>query len=84
MKFLKLLFVAFILVFAGYKADACSRVVYLGDKGFVLVGRTLDWRTPIPTNIYVYPRGLERTSMPDKPYLKWRSEEHTSELQSPR
>lgn len=73
MKFLKLLFVAFILVFAGYKADACSRVVYLGDKGFVLVGRTLDWRTPIPTNIYVYPRGLERTSMPDKPYLKWTS-----------
>lgn len=37
------------------------------------MGRTLDWRTPIPTNIYVYPAGLEKTSMPTEPCLKWRS-----------
>lgn len=54
-------------------ADACSRVVYLGDKGYVLVGRTLDWRTPIPTNIYVYPRGITKTSMPTEPCLTWTS-----------
>ena len=52
-------------------ADACSRVVYQGDKGYVLVGRTLDWRTPIPTNIYVYPQGVAKQSMPKDPCLKW-------------
>ncbi len=39
-------------------ADACSRVVYHGDNGLMIVGRSLDWKTPIPTNIYVYPRGM--------------------------
>lgn len=54
-------------------AAACSRVVYQGDKGYVLVGRTLDWRTPIPTNIYVYPRGIEKKSMPAQPCLEWKA-----------
>ena len=56
-------------------AEACSRVVYLGESAdsLVMVGRTLDWRTPIPTNLYVYPRGVEKQSMPEGPMLKWRS-----------
>lgn len=63
----------FIVMFARPAANACSRVVYLGDKGYVLVGRTLDWRTPIPTNLYVYPRGIEKQSSPEGDILKWRS-----------
>lgn len=47
--------------------------MYKGDKGTLLVGRTLDWRTPIPTNIYVYPAGMSKTSMPSGPMLKWTS-----------
>lgn len=67
-------FLIALMLFVSYgKSQACSRVVYLGDKGYVFVGRTLDWKTPIPTNLYVYPRGMERTSMPEKPYLKWTS-----------
>lgn len=63
-----------ILAAASWAAsEACTRVVYLGDDGQVLVGRTLDWRTPIPTNLYVYPQGVEKTSMPKAPYLKWRA-----------
>ncbi|MDE6135282.1 MAG: linear amide C-N hydrolase, partial [Muribaculaceae bacterium] len=54
-------------------AGACSRVVYLGDDGLVLVGRTLDWRTPIPTNLYVYPQGIQKASMPSGPRLEWTS-----------
>lgn len=71
-----LTFLAALLLTVGIasEADACSRVVYLGDKGLVLVGRTLDWRTPIPTNIYVYPRGMNKTSMPSGPMLKWTSQ----------
>lgn len=73
MKFFKLLIVAILVMIAYGKSQACSRVVYIGDKNYVLVGRTLDWRTPIPTNIYVYPRGIEKTSMPKQPWLKWTS-----------
>lgn len=52
---------------------ACSRVVYLGEKNTIMVGRTLDWRTPIPTNIYVYPQGIHKTSMPSGKCLEWTS-----------
>ena len=45
-------------------AFPCSRVVFLGPDSLTLVGRTLDWRTPIPTNLYVYPRGMEKQGMP--------------------
>lgn len=57
-----------------FSSDACSRVVYNGDNDIVLVGRTLDWRTPIPTNLYVYPRGVKKTSMPKAPCLTWTSQ----------
>ena len=55
-------------------AYPCSRVVFRGDStDVVMVGRTLDWRTPIPTNIYVYPAGMKKTSMPSGPRFEWTS-----------
>lgn len=35
------------------------------------MGRTLDWRTPIPTNLYVYPAGMKKVSMPSGPRYEW-------------
>ncbi|MDE7411968.1 MAG: linear amide C-N hydrolase [Paramuribaculum sp.] len=37
---------------------ACSRVLYVGNDDLRIVGRSLDWKTPIPTNLYVYPKGM--------------------------
>lgn len=55
-------------------ARPCSRIVFRGDStDVVMVGRTLDWRTPIPTNIYVYPAGMVKESMPSGPRLTWTS-----------
>lgn len=39
-------------------ASACSRILYVGNDDLRIVGRSLDWKTPIPTNLYVYPRGI--------------------------
>lgn len=46
---------------------ACSRIYYVGDTAvdnpdsvLRVVGRSLDWKTPIPTNIYVYPAGMAK------------------------
>jgi len=47
-------------IFGYSKADACSRVLYVGTDNLRIVGRSLDWRNPIPTNIYVYPRGMDK------------------------
>lgn len=54
-------------------ADACTRVVYKGLDSLFVVARSLDWKTPIPTNIYVYPRGIEKQSsnLPDA--IRWKS-----------
>ncbi len=53
------------------RAGACTRVVYQGDSSLIIVGRSLDWKTPIPTNLYVYPRGITKQSS-DKPgYFTW-------------
>lgn len=57
-------FVAAFSVILPEHADACTRVTYIGDSATV-TGRTLDWRTPIPTNLYVYPRGVKKQSFSD-------------------
>lgn len=54
-------------------SDACTRVVYHGKDSVFVVGRSLDWKTPIPTNLYVYPRGIKKVGS-DKPgAVSWTS-----------
>lgn len=55
------------------EASACTRVVYAGDSSLYIVGRSLDWKTPIPTNIYVYPRGMEKVGNTTPDAIKWTS-----------
>ena len=61
------------VLFGASKSDACSRILYVGDTTSAsgedvlrIVGRSLDWKTPIPTNLYVYPRGMFKKG-DDKP-----------------
>lgn len=62
------------------KSEACTRVVYTGDTTAVegaapqtlrIVGRSLDWSTPIPTNLFVYPRGMAKVSNDKGKVIKW-------------
>lgn len=48
------------------ETDACTRVLYQGNDSVFVIGRSLDWKTPIPTNIYVYPKGISKVGS-DKP-----------------
>lgn len=54
-------------------ADACSRILYVGDSALRIVGRSLDWKTPIPTNLYVYPRGMAKVGNTLPGSVKWTS-----------
>ena len=54
-------------------AAACSRAVYFGKAGQTVTGRTMDWFvSDMDTNMWLYPRGLERTSNTKTP-LNWKS-----------
>ena len=55
------------------EADACSRVLYVGNDSLRIVGRSLDWKTPIPTNIYVYPRGMKKVGNTLEGSVEWTS-----------
>ena len=54
-------------------ADACTRVNYHGADSTFVIARCLDWKTPIPTNLYVYPRGIEKVSSDQPGAIKWTS-----------
>ena len=69
----RLFLIMFALLLGCGNAFACSRVVFLGQDSLTLVGRTLDWRTPIPTNLYVYPRGMQKQGMPSGNTYHWKS-----------
>lgn len=60
-KVIGVLFLLGFTVFGNMKAEACTRVVYVGDS-VVATGRSLDWRTPIPTALRVFPRGEKHVS----------------------
>jgi len=54
-------------------ALACTRAVYIGSDDTVITGRSMDWAEDMHTNLWVFPRGMERDGAagPDSP--KWTS-----------
>lgn len=54
-------------------ADACTRVLYEGNDSLYIIGRSLDWKTPIPTNLYVYPRGMYKQGASTPDGINWTS-----------
>lgn len=54
-------------------ANACTRVVYLGPEGRILTARSMDWAREIGTNLWIFPRGMERTSAAGSSSLTWTS-----------
>ena len=52
-------------------AEACTRAVYLGPDGMVVTGRTMDWKEDIMSNIYVFPRGIQRAGHNKDKTVNW-------------
>lgn len=52
---------------------ACTRIVYKGLNGLVLTARSMDWREDLLTNLWIFPRGMERTGEVGPNSLKWKS-----------
>ena len=53
--------------------QACTRVVYLGKNGMIVTRRTMDWKEDLKSNIYVFPRGIERAGADKGNTIHWKS-----------
>lgn len=54
-------------------AYACTRLVYLGPDDNIITGRSMDWREDIGTNLWLFPRGMERNGETPPNTLHWTS-----------
>lgn len=53
--------------------EACTRVVYKGPNDTVLTGRTMDFSLPIPANLWIFPRGMQRNGEVGPNSIQWTS-----------
>lgn len=71
-----LFLVAVLLVlFAGqsWGVMACTRAVYFGQQGQTVTGRTMDWSEDMQTNLWLFPRGMERNGGVGDQGFRWTS-----------
>ena len=61
-----------ILLSAGI-ADACTRVVYLGENDRIITARSMDWKVDVASNLWVFPRGMQRSGMAGENSIEWTS-----------
>lgn len=61
------------LFFPLCQAIACTRVVYQGPNGTIIIARSMDWKDDIPANLWVFPRGLERNGEVGSTSVRWKS-----------
>lgn len=54
-------------------ADACTRVVYLGPSDQIITGRSMDWKEDMFTNLWVFPRGMQRDNGMGEQSVTWTS-----------
>jgi choloylglycine hydrolase len=68
---------ALLIGFAGLAALssswACTRLVFHGENGQVVTARSMDWKSDIVSNLWVLPRGMERTGKAGPNSLRWTS-----------
>ena len=51
----------------------CTRAVYLGSDQLVITGRTMDWKEDPQSNLYLYPRGLQKRGAHTDNTIFWTS-----------
>ncbi len=54
-------------------AQACTRVVYLGQDNNIITARSMDWKRDVGTNLWVFPRGIKRSGETGPNSIKWTS-----------
>lgn len=61
------------LVLLASVAEACTRAVYFGKEGQTVTGRSMDWAEDMYSNLWIFPRGMERNGGLGEKSLTWTS-----------
>ncbi len=61
-------------VLAAGVAEGCTRVVYLGPEERILTGRSMDWKLPMVSNMWLMPRGMVRDGAAGSRSANWTAE----------
>ncbi len=73
----KYLIASLIILLLGFEyapvSTACTRVVYEGPNGTIITARSMDWKDDILSNMWLFPRGMERSGEAGPNSLKWKS-----------
>lgn len=64
---------ASVILAAAPVAEACTRAVYLGPEGRILTGRSMDWKLPMVSNLFAFPRGMARDGAAGERSAEWTS-----------
>ena len=62
--------VAFMPMQAAY---ACTRAVYLGPEDTIITTRSMDWKTDLGSNLWAFPRGMQRDGAAGPTAIRWTS-----------
>lgn len=54
-------------------ADACTRLLYTGHDGAAVTARSMDWKTDVGTNLWLFPRGVARSGQAGADSIAWTS-----------
>lgn len=55
------------------ETQACTRVVYQGPDGRNITGRNMDFKDPMVSNLWVFPRGMKRGGSAGPRSVEWTS-----------
>lgn len=58
---------------AADRAEACTRLVYLGADDNVITARSMDWKVDVGTHLWSFPRGIERSGQAGPDSVAWTS-----------
>ena len=53
--------------------DACTRIIYTGANGQFLTARSMDWQSDLYSDLWIFPRGMQRNGGIDKKSIQWTS-----------
>ncbi|MBC2885978.1 linear amide C-N hydrolase [Ochrobactrum sp. CM-21-5] len=54
-------------------AEACTRLVYHGVSDQVITARSMDWKVDVDTNLWIFPRGMQRSGEAGANSIQWTS-----------
>ena len=52
-------------------AFACTRAVYLGPEDTIITVRSMDWKTDLGSNLWAFPRGMQRDGAAGSSSIRW-------------